>query len=88
MDKDMKSKMVVAVAGALMGYISFILAQKLVNTMYIFFISMIVMVATLFLNAKFVAKKNFRLKFDKDMTLFLLFWFVVWAIFFNIGLYS
>ncbi|MCD6557927.1 MAG: hypothetical protein J7K31_02735 [Candidatus Aenigmarchaeota archaeon] len=88
MDNKQKSRMTLAVSGALTGYISFSLGRIITNSIYIFFISMIIMVATLFVNANFIAKKKFRLKTDKDMIMFIIFWFLVWTIFFNISLYS
>ncbi len=84
-DIELRSNLINAVIGAIVGYLSFIVNQAGMN--------IIMMIVALGITA-FAIKKLWKLSKDykwwisNGVIMFIFMWFIVWTIFYNLQLYS
>ena len=84
-DVELRTAVINVIAGAVVGYISFVVNQPLTA----FFIAIIfVALLSLILGKAFGVKKGAKWWVSNGVIIFLLTWFVVWTIFYDIRLFS
>ena len=86
MNRDKLSAIILLVASIILGYFSFFLARFIKNSFWVLLLSLPPIFVVLFLNARFIKKKEYKLKIDGDFWMLILMWFVSWAIFLNLAL--
>ncbi|MCD6215858.1 MAG: hypothetical protein DRP08_00930 [Candidatus Aenigmatarchaeota archaeon] len=86
MNRDKLSAIILLVASIILGYFSFFLARFIKNSFWVLLLSLPPIFVVLFLNARFIKKKKYKLKIDGDFWMLILMWFVSWAIFLNLAL--
>lgn len=86
MDKDKLSSVFLLIFAIIFGYFSFFLARFIKNSFWVFLLSLPLIFVILFLDTKLIKKKEYKLKIGGDFWMFVLMWFVSWAIFLNMAL--
>lgn len=80
-DIDLRTTLLFAVLGIVIGYISFLIKSNIAS----FVIMVIVLVAAKFLGQRMVKeKKDSKWWLGNGLVVYILLWFVAWTIFYNV----
>ena len=84
-DVEMRTAVINVVAGAIVGYMSFVINQPL-TALFIAVIAVVLL--SLILGKAFGVKKGTKWWISNGVIIFLLTWFVVWIVFYDMRLVS